>query len=1046
MSLPAVAPVLDADRYVSYSPVTPTTDFNITFPIFGDDTDVLVLQNGVPLFSGYQVLSPSGTLSLLPRPVTDAYVRLTTAQSSGTLAIAGAIHPRRTVQATSALTTRDFNLSFSGIVASLREMWSGLRRAIKAPYGETTDLIMPIATARANKILGFDNAGLPIAVSITLPVYTPEGSGAIGNGIANDTAAIQSFLDSIEAAGGGIAWMTKDYAVSNITVGEGVIIDLDGPSGGSIRGVYNTSGPVISSKTGLARMACRVVTGLTLTVASPADVVLRDVSFLVVGHTVLFQKANYSWIYATINSINTGTKTINVTPVQASSGTSLALVAGDQCWDITDSGPSFCGVRNGYVEGSRDRVAGIANVCQAQTRTGAGNLVMNGSLVWADGSARTSFMHNCRPIIHSTGANTGINVTLFGFATDKNGAEVVVSETLAGPAANDYVMMETEFSRVPPNKSATNTITIASPAVVTWTGHGLVAGLPWAPTTTGALPTGLVAGTTYFVRNVLSADTFTVSATAGGSEINTSGTQSGVHTGTSNSVVSSGTITGTLSVGFPTMGEGDGVLLYGPAPVARDLVIQFCRGWGVWQDWCYTPVGFNDELKTQIGDLANIQVYCCNGGGIHLHNLVDGYLEKPYAAQVENVGLELGRFCPGVKVNGGHIAAAYENSTRFQKPYNGVKIEADNAQIIGLAVEGASSGNVWALGNNLQWLLGRVFDPKSAPDLGGSVKIANKVDTSPYIAEGFRFGHVALGWAVTKVRIDCRVENCSGAVLNMVSEGGSSRIRIDAIDQYAQTTAPCLLGATTIPVATAGLKIRNGQTIYVQVDSGTYDARVIQSFTGSQIVVTLGLSAAAASGNLVVCGKTIAGSIYTSTPRPYQSKIAIDGVGLDQPEYRYNTADPINEIRNNAGVRVGYSDFFDGASVRQAAEGASTSWRVDINGNVRLLGYADGVFQVNAGFATSAERATAAATLTINDTDNVVIFGAACTVTLPAANTRHIGRELTFQAQTAAAVISASSNVIPATGGAAGTAIVPASAGASRTIKCIDGTNWRVIR
>lgn len=79
--------------------------------------------------------------------------------------------------------------------------------------------------------------------------------------------------------------------------------------------------------------------------------------------------------------------------------------------------------------------------------------------------------------------------------------------------------------------SATVTISIASPGVITWTGHGAAANSAVQFTTTGALPTGLTAGTTYFVKTVLGADTFTVSATKGGTVINTSGTQSGTHTG-----------------------------------------------------------------------------------------------------------------------------------------------------------------------------------------------------------------------------------------------------------------------------------------------------------------------------------------------------------------------------------------------------------------------------------------------------------------------------------------------------------------------------------
>lgn len=78
--------------------------------------------------------------------------------------------------------------------------------------------------------------------------------------------------------------------------------------------------------------------------------------------------------------------------------------------------------------------------------------------------------------------------------------------------------------------TATVTISIASPGVVTDTAHGKSANDPTRFETTGALPAGLLEGVTYYVKTVLSTNTYTVAATAGGTVIATSGTQSGVHT------------------------------------------------------------------------------------------------------------------------------------------------------------------------------------------------------------------------------------------------------------------------------------------------------------------------------------------------------------------------------------------------------------------------------------------------------------------------------------------------------------------------------------
>ena len=73
--------------------------------------------------------------------------------------------------------------------------------------------------------------------------------------------------------------------------------------------------------------------------------------------------------------------------------------------------------------------------------------------------------------------------------------------------------------------STTATITIANPAVVTATDR-YTEGAPIVFETTGALPTGVETGTTYYIRNYV-AGVFNVSATPSSALIQTTGTQSG---------------------------------------------------------------------------------------------------------------------------------------------------------------------------------------------------------------------------------------------------------------------------------------------------------------------------------------------------------------------------------------------------------------------------------------------------------------------------------------------------------------------------------------
>jgi hypothetical protein len=87
-------------------------------------------------------------------------------------------------------------------------------------------------------------------------------------------------------------------------------------------------------------------------------------------------------------------------------------------------------------------------------------------------------------------------------------------------------------------------------------------------------------------------------------------------------------------------------------------------------------------------------------------------------------------------------------------------------------------------------------------------------------------------------------------------------------------------------------------------------------------------------------------------------------------------------------------------------------------------------------------RTISAATHTVAADERDLIFTGACTVTLP--SPAALKRELWLNNKSANAVISASSNVVPLAGGAAGTAILAASAG--RFVRLVpDGTNWIIL-
>lgn len=105
----------------------------------------------------------------------------------------------------------------------------------------------------------------------------------------------------------------------------------------------------------------------------------------------------------------------------------------------------------------------------------------------------------------------------------------VINSSNSGTGATGTLNLENSFKGL--SATATVTITNASPAVFTITGHGYVPGQVLQFTTTGTLPTGLSLATNYYViATGLTANAFEVSLTPGGTAVNTSSAGSGTHT------------------------------------------------------------------------------------------------------------------------------------------------------------------------------------------------------------------------------------------------------------------------------------------------------------------------------------------------------------------------------------------------------------------------------------------------------------------------------------------------------------------------------------
>jgi hypothetical protein len=99
---------------------------------------------------------------------------------------------------------------------------------------------------------------------------------------------------------------------------------------------------------------------------------------------------------------------------------------------------------------------------------------------------------------------------------------------------------------------------------------------PIVLSTTGALPTGLTPGTTYFVRDVTT-NTFNLAATAGGAAITTSGTQSGTHTATTQPVGSVRLFAAQVASNAETYDAANNVLKVNPTLWVNSVPVRVAR-------------------------------------------------------------------------------------------------------------------------------------------------------------------------------------------------------------------------------------------------------------------------------------------------------------------------------------------------------------------------------------------------------------------------------------------------------------------------------------
>lgn len=244
---------------------------------------------------------------------------------------------------------------------------------------------------------------------------------------------------------------------------------------------------------------------------------------LAVDPATLIGNANYTALATDFRLVPTVALSANRTITLASAGaTCIGQTCGAAALEIIDS--------QGNVGGANSCL--IIAPASGETINGSASSVTFCSTY---GRAILFPMSGTNWVVQIFGPGQFAGTTTNDNATAGSVGEVITSGLCPGSAA-----------------TATVTITIAAPGVVTWTAHGITGACPVVFTTSGALPTGITASTVYYVvPSSVTANTFQIATTVAnalaGTSITTSGSQSGTQTGTGGvalSTTTAATVTG----------------------------------------------------------------------------------------------------------------------------------------------------------------------------------------------------------------------------------------------------------------------------------------------------------------------------------------------------------------------------------------------------------------------------------------------------------------------------------------------------------------------
>jgi hypothetical protein len=232
---------------------------------------------------------------------------------------------------------------------------------------------------------------------------------------------------------------------------------------------------------------------------------------------------------------NVGSQTLSLRGRDSGGTANLATLAADPGGTLLLTSPSLTSLstNRNIIAASLNNVAFYGPASTAVVQFGSGS-------IFSTGAGKTIAINNSLTFAGTDGTvltTPGVSDTLLGRVSDAGKLPATATNDDAPAGSLGEYLFAGGGASVGPGPN-TVTITIASPAVVTYGASGFsnTGTSPVSFTTTGTLPTGIVSGTVYWtVPGSVSGSSFQIASSPAnalaGISINTSGTQSGTHTG-----------------------------------------------------------------------------------------------------------------------------------------------------------------------------------------------------------------------------------------------------------------------------------------------------------------------------------------------------------------------------------------------------------------------------------------------------------------------------------------------------------------------------------